>query len=116
MKLEPIVGRYAQLELEGRAHRLYFEEAGQGVPLLCLHTAGSDGRQFRAVLLSLVVRQRMRFFVAVARRPDLETIRELVESGAVRPAVDRTYPLVEAAQAVRDMAEGRVRGKAVVTV
>jgi pimeloyl-ACP methyl ester carboxylesterase len=50
MKLEPIVGRYAQLELEGRAHRLYFEEAGQGIPLLCLHTAGSDGRQFRAVL------------------------------------------------------------------
>ena len=78
-------------------------------------TGGLD-RQFRAVLLSLVVRQRMRFFVAVARRPDLETIRELVESGAVRPAVDRTYPLVEGAQAVRDMAEGRVRGKAVVTV
>jgi pimeloyl-ACP methyl ester carboxylesterase len=50
MKLEPITGRYGQLELEGRAHRLYFEEAGQGIPLLCLHTAGSDGRQFRAVL------------------------------------------------------------------
>jgi pimeloyl-ACP methyl ester carboxylesterase len=50
VKLEPIVGRYAQLELEGREHRLYFEEAGQGIPLLCLHTAGSDGRQFRAVL------------------------------------------------------------------
>jgi NADPH:quinone reductase-like Zn-dependent oxidoreductase len=78
-------------------------------------TGGLD-RQFRAVLLSLVVRQRMRFFVAVAKRPDLETIRELVESGAVRPAVDRSYPLVEAAQAVRDLAEGRVRGKAVVTV
>src|SRR3954470_16546664 len=50
MTLEPIVGRYAQLELEGRRHRLYFEEAGQGIPLVCLHTAGSDGRQFRAIL------------------------------------------------------------------
>jgi pimeloyl-ACP methyl ester carboxylesterase len=50
MNLEPIVGRYAHLEIEGRAHRLYFEEAGQGIPLLCLHTAGSDGRQYRAVL------------------------------------------------------------------
>lgn len=50
MKLEPIVGRYAHLELEGREHRLYFEEAGEGIPLLCLHTAGSDGRQYRAVL------------------------------------------------------------------
>jgi NADPH:quinone reductase-like Zn-dependent oxidoreductase len=77
---------------------------------------GGLGRQFRAVLLSVVVRQRMRFFVAVARGPDLETIRELVESGAVRPAVDRTYPLADAPQAIRDLVEGRVRGKAVVTV
>jgi pimeloyl-ACP methyl ester carboxylesterase len=48
--LEPITGRYAHIEIEGKAHRLYFEEAGSGIPLLCLHTAGSDGRQFRAVL------------------------------------------------------------------
>ena len=46
MKLEPIVGRYLQLNQS----RVYFEEAGQGIPLLCLHTAGSDGRQYRAVL------------------------------------------------------------------
>jgi pimeloyl-ACP methyl ester carboxylesterase len=46
MKIEPIVGRY--LHYEGQ--RLYFEEAGSGIPLVCLHTAGSDGRQFRAVL------------------------------------------------------------------
>ena len=48
--LEPIVGRYAHIRLDGREHRIYFEEAGQGIALLCLHTAGSDGRQYRAVL------------------------------------------------------------------
>ncbi len=48
--IENIVGRYARMMLDGRAHRIYFEEAGQGIPLLCLHTAGSDGRQYRAVL------------------------------------------------------------------
>ena len=48
--IEPITGRYVHLQLAGRAHRVYYEEAGQGIPLLCLHTAGSDGRQFRAVL------------------------------------------------------------------
>jgi pimeloyl-ACP methyl ester carboxylesterase len=48
--IEPIVGRYAHIELGGRRHRLYYEEAGSGIPLLCLHTAGSDGRQWRAVL------------------------------------------------------------------
>ena len=47
---EPIVGRYAHLELSGRPHRLYIEEAGSGIPLVCLHTAGADGRQFRHLL------------------------------------------------------------------
>jgi pimeloyl-ACP methyl ester carboxylesterase len=48
--VEPIVGRYLRLEVDGRAQRIYVEEAGQGLPLLCLHTAGSDGRQYRALL------------------------------------------------------------------
>src|SRR5215468_10836420 len=29
--LEPIIGRYLRFDLKGRAHRLYFEEAGQGI-------------------------------------------------------------------------------------
>lgn len=49
-RFEPIVGRYLNFELLGRPHRLYIEEAGQGIPLLCLHTAGSDGRQYRGLL------------------------------------------------------------------
>ena len=49
-RFEPIVGRYLNLDLLGRPHRLYLEEAGQGIPLLCLHTAGSDGRQYRGLL------------------------------------------------------------------
>jgi pimeloyl-ACP methyl ester carboxylesterase len=60
MTIEPIVGRYARLELEGREHRLYFEEAGQGIPLLCLHTAGSDARQYRAVLNDAEITRRFR--------------------------------------------------------
>jgi pimeloyl-ACP methyl ester carboxylesterase len=48
--IEAIVGRYLAITLAGRPHRIYFEEAGQGIPLLCLHTAGSDGRQFRGLL------------------------------------------------------------------
>ena len=48
--LEGISGKYLHLELNGEPHRLYFEEAGQGIPLLCLHTAGSDTRQYRALM------------------------------------------------------------------
>ena len=49
-RFEPITGRYLHLELLGKPHRLYVEEAGQGIPLLCLHTAGSDARQFRGLM------------------------------------------------------------------
>src|SRR6202163_4431554 len=50
VRFEPIVGRYMHLELFGRQHRIYVEEAGEGMPLLCLHTAGADGRQYRALM------------------------------------------------------------------
>src|ERR1051325_7063274 len=49
-RFEPITGRYLNFDLLGRPHRLYIEQAGQGIPLLCLHTAGSDGRQYRGLL------------------------------------------------------------------
>lgn len=41
------VGRYVHLDLAGHDHRLYYEEAGQGVPLLLQHTAGCHGSQWR---------------------------------------------------------------------
>jgi len=47
---EPIVGRYLDLEIDGASHRIFVEEAGQGIPLLCLHTAGADSRQYRHLL------------------------------------------------------------------
>lgn len=48
--IEPIVGRYVHVDIDGAMHRIYFEEAGQGIPLVCLHTAGSDNRQWRHLL------------------------------------------------------------------
>ncbi len=48
--IEPMVGRYVHVDIEGTTHRTYFEEAGAGIPLVCLHTAGSDARQWRYLL------------------------------------------------------------------
>jgi pimeloyl-ACP methyl ester carboxylesterase len=58
--IEPIVGRYLRLDLNGRPHRIYFEEAGEGIPLVCLHTAGADGRQYRALLNDPEITRRFR--------------------------------------------------------
>jgi len=49
-EIEPILGRYAKIEIGGRPHRVYFEESGAGIPLVCLHTAGADGRQWRHLM------------------------------------------------------------------
>ena len=50
MSIEPITGRYLTVEIEGAPRRIYFEEAGQGRPVLCLHTAGADTRQWRHLM------------------------------------------------------------------
>ncbi|HET9360363.1 MAG TPA: alpha/beta hydrolase [Vicinamibacterales bacterium] len=60
MRLEPIVGRYLTLRVGESDYRIFFEEAGQGVPLLCLHTAGADSRQFRHLLNDEQVTSRFR--------------------------------------------------------
>ena len=59
-RIEAITGRYVHLDLGGRAHRVYFEEAGSGVPLVCLHTAGADGRQYRHLMADEAVTARYR--------------------------------------------------------
>lgn len=63
IEIEPITGRYMRLEIHGRPHRLYWEEAGQGIPLVCLHTAGADGRQYRALLNDPKITERFRVIV-----------------------------------------------------
>ncbi|MBY6140359.1 alpha/beta hydrolase [Leisingera daeponensis] len=50
MTIEPITGRYVTVTVGGAPRRIYFEEAGQGRPVLCLHTAGADTRQWRHLL------------------------------------------------------------------
>jgi pimeloyl-ACP methyl ester carboxylesterase len=58
--IEPIIGRYLNLTIDGRRQRIYFEEAGSGIPLVCLHTAGADGRQWRHLLTDDAVTQHFR--------------------------------------------------------
>ena len=50
IEFEDIIGRYLNINVDDTNYRIYVEEAGKGIPLLCLHTAGSDGRQFRHIL------------------------------------------------------------------
>jgi NADPH:quinone reductase-like Zn-dependent oxidoreductase len=77
---------------------------------------GGIDRQLRASALSLVAGQKLGTFISKQRKEDLETLRGLLESGKVRPVVDRTFPLEEVSDAIRYLRAGRARGKVVITV
>jgi NADPH:quinone reductase-like Zn-dependent oxidoreductase len=77
---------------------------------------GGIGRNIRAQLLSPFTTQKLTAFVARQRRADLLDLRDLADSGAIIPAIDRTYPLGQAAAALRHLADGRARGKIVIAI
>ncbi len=70
---------------------------------------------FLGPLLSLG-RKKMGFFLANINQKDLVFLKDLLEAGEVAPVIDRRYPLSEAAEALRYLAEGHARGKVVLTV
>jgi NADPH:quinone reductase-like Zn-dependent oxidoreductase len=76
---------------------------------------GPIGLIMRGQLLRPFVRQRL---VVLGEKPstrNLDTLRELIEAGSVTPVVDRTYPLPEAAAAIRYLEEEHARAKVVLT-
>ena len=77
---------------------------------------GPLGRIVKARLRSGFTRQQLKPLVSVAKRRDLLTLADLLASGQVRSVIDRTYPLDEAADALRYIGAGHTRGKVVVTV
>ena len=73
--------------------------------------------QLLAVALRSRLRgQRMLSFLASVTRADLLVLGELAAAGKIAPVIDRTYPLREAAEAVRYVETGQARGKVVITV
>jgi len=77
---------------------------------------GGIQRNLWAALWSPFISQRMRAFVSRERGEDIQTMAEMLAAGTVRPAVERTFPLADAADAIRHLESGQVRGKVVVTV
>ena len=73
-------------------------------------------RQLRASALSPFVRQKLGTFISKERRQDLEELRALLESGAIRPVIDKTFPLTEVPEAISYLRKGLARGKIVITV
>ena len=79
-------------------------------------TGGFLERQLRALLLSAVVGQRLKGFVNKEHHTILERLADHLASGAVVPVIDRTVDLEHVPDAIRDLAAGRIAGKAAVVI
>ena len=77
---------------------------------------GGMERQVRALAISPFVRQKLKMFVAREHYEELQVLSELIEAGKITPVIDRTYPLSQAADAIRYLEKGNARGKIVITV
>lgn len=77
---------------------------------------GGFERSLRAALLSVFVGQQLKGVMSAERAEDLRFLTGLIEAGAVTPVVGKIYALADAPAAIRDLRDGQVRGKAVVTV
>jgi NADPH:quinone reductase-like Zn-dependent oxidoreductase len=77
---------------------------------------GGTDRQLRALVLSRFVDQKLTTFVSSENHEDLLALKELVESGSVAPAIDRSYALSEVPEAIRYLEQGHARGKVVITI
>jgi NADPH:quinone reductase-like Zn-dependent oxidoreductase len=99
-----------------RAIRRVLEPDGR---LVIVGAHGSRGqlRHIAAVWLSSrFSKHTVKFFVAKFNKADLQTLADLLSSGELKPAIDRTYELAEAEDALRTFGEGHVRGKLVLTM
>lgn len=71
---------------------------------------------FKALLLSRFVSQNLSMFLAKPNSNDMRIIGELIETGKVRPVIDRRYTLSDVPAAIRYLEEGHARGKVVITI
>jgi NADPH:quinone reductase-like Zn-dependent oxidoreductase len=70
----------------------------------------------KAMALAPFVDHEMGMFIAQLNQPDLTTLAKLMESGAVRSVIDKTFTLNEVSTAMEYLETGRVRGKVIVKI
>jgi NADPH:quinone reductase-like Zn-dependent oxidoreductase len=117
--------RHWDLILDTAGHRSLSQLRRALTPKGTLVIVGSEGRgrwlggfdrSLRAPVLSRFVGQRLRMLASKPRQDDLVVLGELIEAGKLTPVIDRTYPLSEVPEAIRQLEQGHARGKLVITV
>src|SRR2546427_1866391 len=77
---------------------------------------GPFGRVIKTMILSPFVSQKMGMMMADPSQKDLAVLADMIQSGKVKPVIDRTYKLSEVPEAILYLEQGHARGKVVITV
>ena len=114
----------------GREHDLILDVIANRSPLAWARALRPGGSYFAAggpvkTMLQILLlgpwlrwfrRRSVRVLVVRRNRKDLEEVTERCRSGRITAVIERTYPFEQAADALRHLGEGRVRGKLVLDV
>jgi NADPH:quinone reductase-like Zn-dependent oxidoreductase len=113
-------GQLYDLILDVVVHRWIFDyERALSPQGICIFVGGAMTRVFLNILLGRLRTGSKKIGLGMwkpNREEDLALLKELFESGKVKPVVDRRYPLSEVAEAFRYLEEGHAKGKLVITV
>ncbi|HEX6679325.1 MAG TPA: NAD(P)-dependent alcohol dehydrogenase, partial [Gaiellaceae bacterium] len=77
---------------------------------------GPLGHIARSKLAATLDRRTAVFFIAKPNADDLGALRDLIESGQVKPVIEHRYDLAQIGEAMRQLDDGHARAKTVVTV
>ncbi len=112
--------------VDGERYAAIFDVAGKSNYSRCLqalseggiYLIGNPSLSHRLRRMLTPARRGVRVFSETAshRRADLDHIRGLVESGAIRPVIDRFYPLEQVVEAHHYVESGQKKGNVVITV
>jgi NADPH:quinone reductase-like Zn-dependent oxidoreductase len=77
---------------------------------------GPLANPIKMLVITPFVSQQMGMMMAVIDKKDLGVLADLMQTGKVKPVIDRTYPLSQAADAMRYLEKGHAAGKVIITV
>lgn len=114
-------GRHYDLILAVNGNRSIFDYKRALTPRgRYVMAGGNTGQLFQALLLgpwiSLLGNQKMGALSSKSNQKDLLFMKGLLESGKLKPVIDRRYPLSEVPEAIRYIEEGHAKGKVVITL
>ena len=77
---------------------------------------GPFGRVIHTLILSPFINQKMGMMMADANHNDLTILADMMQTGKLKPVIDRTYKLDQVPDAIRYVEAGHARGKVIITV